>query len=146
LTPLGDRLVYSTKEAASHKQGKKKECYHYVKQGLAAEGINLDGRQAYKAAPQLARDPHFREVKIPRDDLERLPAGAVVVWNRNPKAGHLSGHISVAMGDGNEVSDRIRPQVTNYRSQYRVFLPVEGQGGAMMVAGNRGDDPSTTPS
>ncbi|MBS2035190.1 hypothetical protein JST97_09375 [bacterium] len=133
LSGLGPRLAQSTLEAAACNQDlSRQRCYHFVKEGLAAEGIELTGKPAYLAANQLARNPHFQEVRVPRDELADLPAGAVVVWNRNVKAGHRNGHISVALGDGREVSDRIRPQVTNYRSQYRVFLPE----GATLVARN----------
>ena len=136
LSGLGPRLAQSTLEAAAQNDNlRRQRCYRFVKQGLAAEGINLTGVPAYVAADQLARDSRFEEVRVERDQLAELPEGAVVVWNRNPKAGHLYGHISVALGDGREVSDRIRPQVTNYRSQYRVFLP-EGSSLETVVAGN----------
>ncbi|MFN8611540.1 MAG: hypothetical protein U0931_28600 [Vulcanimicrobiota bacterium] len=131
LSGLGPRLAQSTLEAAAGNTNlRRQRCYHFVKEGLAAEGIELTGKPAYLAANQLARNPHFTEVRVPRDELSELPAGAVVVWNRNRQANHPNGHISVALGDGREVSDRIRPQVTNYRSQYRVFLPE----GATLVA------------
>lgn len=141
LSGLGPRLAQSTLEAAAGNDNLgRQRCYRFVKEGLAAEGVNLTGVPAYVAANQLARNPRFEEVRVSRDQLDELPAGAVVVWNRNTKANHPYGHISVALGDGREVSDRIRPQVTNYRSQYRVFLP-EGSSLDTVVARN-GQSPS----
>lgn len=96
-------------------------CYRGVKHHLRQIGVNLTGGSAYQAADQLARTGRFREVQVPREQLRSLPAGAVVVWNRGN--GRRHGHISIAMGDGREASDRIRRQITNYPNSYRVFLP-----------------------
>ena len=122
LSTFGQRLAQSALDSASDNTNLKRfRCYHFVKNGLEAEGISLGGKSAYLAANQLARNPHFKETKFTREELAELPAGAVVVWNRSKK--HANGHISVALGDGREVSDRIRPQVQNYSSTFRVFLP-----------------------
>lgn len=145
LSGLGPRLAQSTLEAAAGNTDlRRQRCYHFVKEGLAAEGIELTGRPAYLAANQLARNPQFQEVRVSRDQLPDLPAGAVVVWNRNRAANHPNGHISVSLGDGREVSDRIRPQTTAYRSQFRVFLP-EGTSLDTMVARNGNPQPAGLP-
>ena len=96
-------------------------CYRGVKHHLRQIGVNLTGGSAYQAADQLAQTGRFREVQVSREQLRSLPAGAVVVWNRGN--GRRHGHISIAMGDGREASDRIRRQITNYPNSYRVFLP-----------------------
>ena len=96
-------------------------CYRGVKHHLRQIGVNLTGGSAYQAADQLAQSGRFREVQVSREQLRSLPAGAVVVWNRGN--GRRHGHISIAMGDGREASDRIRRQITNYPNSYRVFLP-----------------------
>jgi hypothetical protein len=103
-------------------------CYTGVKRALAQVGVNVSGVAAADAAPQLANNPHFREVKMERGQLPSLPAGAVVVWNKNPAAGHEYGHISVAMGNGTEASDKMRKQITGYQSSFRVFLPADDAG------------------
>ena len=124
LSGLGPRLAQSTLEAASDNDNLARfRCFRFVKEGLSSEGIDLTGGHAYMAADQLANSPRFDEVQVSRDQLPDLPAGAVVVWNRNTRANHPSGHISVSLGDGREVSDRVRPQTTAYRSTFRVFLP-----------------------
>mgnify|MGYP001163394590 CR=1 FL=1 len=98
-------------------------CYRGVKHHLRQVGVNLQGGSAYQAADQLAAQPHrFREVTVSRDQLRRLPPGAVVVWNKSP--GHQHGHISIAMGNGKEASDKIRNQMVNRNASYRVFMPV----------------------
>lgn len=137
LSGLGPRLAASTLDAANDNDDlARRRCFRFVKEGLAAEGVNLTGGHAYMAAEQLADHPNFEEVRVSRDQLPDLPAGAVVVWDRNTRANHPSGHISVALGDGREVSDRIRPQTTAYRSTFRVFLP-EGASLDTMVADSR---------
>lgn len=99
-------------------------CYRGVKHHLRQIGVNLTGGSAYQAADQLARSGRFREVQVPRSQLRSLPAGAVVVWNRGN--GRRHGHISIAMGDGREASDRVRRQITNYPNSFRVFVPRQG--------------------
>ncbi len=104
-------------------------CFKYVCEALARAGVKggVGGASAYMAADQLAKNPKFREVKVAPKDLPKLPAGAVVVWDRNgsgaSSAGRIHGHISISLGDGREVSDLVRPQTTNMGSNVRVFLP-----------------------
>lgn len=104
-------------------------CFKYVCEALARAGVKggVGGASAYMAADQLAKNPKFREIKVAPQDLKKLPAGAVVVWDRNgtgaSAAGREHGHISISLGDGREVSDLIRPQTTNMGSNVRVFLP-----------------------
>ncbi|OGI19761.1 MAG: hypothetical protein A2287_01710 [Candidatus Melainabacteria bacterium RIFOXYA12_FULL_32_12] len=98
-------------------------CYTGVKRALSKHGVNLSGGSAYQAAPQLAKNPKFKEVSVPANKLKDLPAGAIVVWNRS--ASHVHGHISIASGDGREFSDRTRNQISNYGTDYRVFIPVD---------------------
>ena len=100
------------------------------------------------AADQLRSrySDRFEEVRLSvppnqatRDYLKSLPAGAVVVWgaSNNPAKraegmrqgnGYAHGHISVALGNGYEFSDRDRPQITGSSDPERygsltVFLP-----------------------
>jgi hypothetical protein len=125
-------------------------CYRGVKDVLSRVNppITLTGGSAYQAADQLRAkySDRFQEVKLTvppnqatRDYLKSLPAGAIVVWghSNNPakyeagKAkgnGYAHGHISVAMGNGYEFSDRDRPQITAPGDPERygsltVFLP-----------------------
>ena len=64
----------------------------------------------------------FEEVSVDRNELSSLPAGAIVVWDRDPN--NQWGHISIALGDGRESSDHIATQMTQRNAQYHVFIPV----------------------
>lgn len=108
-------------DAGSNANGPGGYCYKWVGQALARHGVNVSGASAYMGADQLAKNPKFREVSVPADQLKSLPPGAVVVWNKGP--GHPHGHISIALGDGREASDKIRNQITNYGTSHRVFIP-----------------------
>lgn len=107
-------------------------CFRGVCNTLKATGLwngqtPVSGASAYMAADQLAARNDFKEVtsEISREDLKKLPAGAIVVWGQHSGKNGQHGHISVALGDGREASDHIQNQITNlYDSKYRVFLPV----------------------
>jgi hypothetical protein len=100
------------------------DCYEYVANALDDSGIHLSGRHAYMAADQLASHPKVREIKgIKAEQLPSLPKGAIVVWDRS--SDHVSGHISISEGNGYEMSDRERPQITDYGTTFRVFMPLD---------------------
>ncbi|MEZ0369147.1 MAG: peptidoglycan-binding protein [Candidatus Sericytochromatia bacterium] len=108
------------------------KCYTGVGTALEQTGVRMTGLSAYLAADQLARSPRFREVKISANQLPKLPAGAVVVWDRSASpaqrlwgGGWTHGHISIADGKGREMSDYIDAQRTTYyaSNRFRVFLP-----------------------
>lgn len=110
------------RDAEKHGTGSGGLCFRYVRQALERAGVKgVGGASAYMGADQLARNPKFREVQVAEKDLPKLPAGAVVVWDRGN--GHEHGHISIALGNGQEVSDVKRKQITGYGTKHRVFLP-----------------------
>jgi hypothetical protein len=122
----GDQLAQATLDAASSfkPKGNERYCYRYVKMGMqTALGVTLTGGHAYQAAAQLAHSPCFTELGKPVRTLnpEDLPRGTVVVWS--PRKGHSSGHIFVSLGEGREVSDRIRTTNLRYGSVARIFIP-----------------------
>jgi hypothetical protein len=117
-TDFGKSLA---KDAEKNANGPGGYCYKWVGQALRRHGVNTSGASAYMAADQLAKNPKFKEVKVQPADFKKLPAGAVVVWNKGN--GHQHGHISIALGDGREASDKIRNQITNYGTSARVFIP-----------------------
>ena len=118
IAQMGARVVNSMNSDGHH-------CYRGVKNALKPLGVNLTGGSAYMAADQLAKNSKFKEVRVSRDQLSKLPAGAVVVWNKGN--GHEHGHISIASGDGREFSDKTRRQITKYSTSHRVFLPVDNK-------------------
>lgn len=96
-------------------------CYQYVAQAVhTVFPAFLSGEHAYMAASQLAQSPHFTEVSAAR--LSALPAGAVVVWSQGSSP---SGHVSIADGNGHEISDHVAPQMLSHYGggTARVFLP-----------------------
>jgi hypothetical protein len=117
-TEFGRKLAA---DAGKNANGPGGYCYKWVAQALGRHGVSVSGASAYMGADQLARNPKFREVKINPSEFKKLPPGAVVVWNKGPGKPH--GHISIALGDGREASDKIRNQITNYGTSARVFIP-----------------------
>lgn len=81
---------------------------------------------AYQEADKLANHKNFKEVYVSRDDLSKLPAGCIVVWDRNStgnRPGDLHGHITVTLGNGQEASDHVQSMYLK-GARYRVFVPV----------------------
>lgn len=118
---MGHKLV---EYARAHISGGSYQCYFYVARTIHSFFHPfLEGMHAYMAADYLAGNPDFKELKVPASKLGSLPAGAIVVWDK----GHsVSGHISIADGKGNEISDHISPQMLSHYggAGARVFLPV----------------------
>jgi hypothetical protein len=122
-TSLGQQIAAT---ASSQAPGGTGYCYQYVAQALHVHfPIFLSGLHAYLAADQLAANPAFEEVSVAASDLPNLPAGAVVVWD---KGSSESGHISIANGQGYEISDHLALQMTSHYGGggYRVFVPLKG--------------------
>jgi hypothetical protein len=96
-------------------------CYNAVADAVERiTGRFLWGSHAYQAADQFAASSHFYEVYS--YNIRSLPAGAIVVWG---KGSSKSGHISVALGNGQEASDHITTQMTYHYggAPSRVFYP-----------------------
>jgi hypothetical protein len=119
----GCRLADAAERVPGEMCSRGGHCYHGVKMALNSIGVNLAGSSAYMAADQLAGNSQFREVSVSCQQLPSLPRGAVVVWGR--QGNHPDGHISIADGRGNEYSDKVRRQMTNYGQSYRVFIPTD---------------------
>lgn len=96
-------------------------CYNAVADAVErVTGPFLWGSHAYQAADQFASNNNFYEVFD--YNIRYLPAGAVVVWGKGTSR---SGHISVALGNGQEASDHITTQMTYHYggAPSRVFYP-----------------------
>jgi|GEM_PF-2435432 len=121
-SPNGQAIANSARNIAASRNTTGR-CYAGVADALDQHGINLHGGSAYMAANQLAQHPSYREINATGDQLRNLPAGAVVVWGQTAASPH--GHISIADGRGNEMSDHIDRQRTQLRGDRnaRVFLP-----------------------
>lgn len=106
------------------------QCLKGVRQSLNQKGL-VDGNMggsAYQAASVLEHNKNFKEVNVSREDLKNLPAGCVIVWDRNyvgTKSSDLHGHIAVTLGDGREASDHVAGRTYLLNSRHRVFVPVD---------------------
>jgi hypothetical protein len=117
---FGKRFA-KTAEATANKINTPGLCLKGVNDSMQAMGINPHRHpSAYMALDDFRKDPHFKEVSVSKSQLDKLPAGAVVIWGQGQGLPH--GHISVALGDGREASSRVRKQL-HLNSQYHVFLP-----------------------
>ena len=88
----------------------------------ATFGEFLYGASPYMVPRQLNQHPDFREVKVPRNALKDLPAGAITIWGRTLES--PNGEISIALGGGREVGSRITPTASERESthHYRTFV------------------------
>jgi hypothetical protein len=101
------------------------KCARGVNDVLQSLGINISRGDAYQQADKLANNSNFKQIKgVKASDLKNLPAGAIVVWNKTSKSPY--GHISIATGDGYEISDHKQKQITSLRGDENctVFIPV----------------------
>jgi hypothetical protein len=57
----------------------------------------------------LKNDPDFQEIQVKAADLDKLPPGAIVVWEQGSSP---SGHISIADGKKHEISCHIQDQMS----------------------------------
>ncbi|MGV8122095.1 MAG: hypothetical protein AB2L14_20225 [Candidatus Xenobiia bacterium LiM19] len=123
-SPTGTEISNFAVDGAKKSNFDSYDCFHYVANALDNSGIILHGGDAYMAADQLARHPKVREIKgLKSEQLTSLPKGAIVVWDRSSE--HVSGHISISQGNGRETSDRVREQITDYGTTFRVFMPLD---------------------
>ncbi|MBX7148959.1 hypothetical protein K1X76_07720 [bacterium] len=122
LQTFGDKLAFAATTVATDMSSKGK-CYRGVKSALYQMGINLKGYAAYQAKDQLLASPKFKTLDVAAEDLNKLPAGSIVVWDKSPQKPY--GHISIALGNGQEASDHIQNQITNGNKYggYTVFIP-----------------------
>lgn len=149
-TNYGNRLAKNALKGIKKADERKEErntpnaniCMYGVAWSLAFSGVDIYGDSAYEAADQIAKMPQFEEVSIPNTELKNLPKGSVVVWDKSKQ--HPHGHISIALGNGKEASDRIRYQLTDYSDSYRVFLPQDKPDNRIQLAENMNQDSSGT--
>lgn len=117
-TPLARSIVGDALRNTNSQQGL---CLKNVGAVLRRNGVNVGpAHAAHMVDGQCANSDKLREVRVGRDQLGKLPAGAVVVWEKGQ--GLPYGHISIALGDGREWSGPIRKQM-NLSTSYRVFIP-----------------------
>lgn len=80
---------------------------------------------AYQEAGKLYDNKNFAHVDISRNDLQKLPAGCVIVWQASE--GHPHGHIAVTLGNGQEASDHVQNLISQRNARYDVFVPTKNK-------------------
>lgn len=96
--------------------------------GNPGQGITV----ASQCLDTMRNNENYREITgISADELQYLPAGAVVVWSSstgvsNPSPADAYGHISISMGDGRESSSTVRQQYRSvgHNGKPTVFIPI----------------------
>ena len=127
---LSKDLAETSKYFASQMGGRRSlgYCARGVRQALESAGI-VGPREVYGNAHQyaslLASHENFAEVAV--NDLTKLPAGCIVVWDKDSR--HQYGHIAITQENGLESSDHIQNISNNFsrRGGYRVFVPVKNR-------------------
>ena len=120
----GQRLA---RDIAGHMVGFSGNCSRYVRQSLQRTGLyNGHTAHAYQMANVLAQNKDFQEISPNDVDLNSLPPGCILVYDRGAakKYSSTSGHIEVTLGDGTAVSDG-RTKHLIKTDKMRIFVPVE---------------------
>lgn len=95
---------------------------------------------AYQEIGVLEHHKNFKDVTSligNKKDLASLPAGCVVIFDKNNDKNHVVqnlsdeyGHIFVTLGDGQAASDHIenlKETLPKYSGQYHVFVPIDSK-------------------
>lgn len=109
--------------ALSNSVGFSGYCAKYVRMALERSGLSngLKG-DAYDYNNILAQNKNFKEISAVNIDLNSLPAGCILVYDRG-QSGYSSqyGHVEITTGSGQAVSDGV---TRNIRPGARVYAPV----------------------
>lgn len=115
---------FLVKTALSNTDGKfTGYCAKYVKNAIVDAGLgSYTYGHAYQLADALRKNPNFKEISPSAVDVNKLPAGCVLVYDQGA-SGYSSeyGHTEITVGDGRAVSDGI---TRNLRKPSTVFIPV----------------------
>lgn len=108
------------------------------KAGLAKGETRVSA--AYQEIDVLANHKNFKEVTSMisnKKDLASLPAGCVIVFDKNRDKNRVNkrlsdeyGHILVTLGDGKAASDHtenLEETLSRYSGDYHVFVPVDNK-------------------
>ena len=98
-------------------------CARYVCNGLERSGLS-NGMRANGTDMDniLSKNRNFRQIPTDGLDLEKLPAGCILVYEKGVSGYHrLYGHVEVTDGKGNAYSDG---KTRNIRKGAKVFIPV----------------------
>ena len=113
-------------DALSHANSKSTGfCARSVKESIARTGLgDYESGHAYQCADILSRNPNFKEVKVAAKDVDKLPAGCVIVYPQGDSGySDQYGHVEISLGNGKAASDFVNRNVKD-SANARVFVPV----------------------
>ena len=115
--------VRLSRYALSHAVGFTKQCATYVKNAIANCGLGkyIKG-DAYKMIQILSQNKKFKRIDTKGVNLKTLPAGCVLVYDRNAGFSKKHGHVEISTGDGRCVSDGITRNPKKVPTA--IFIPV----------------------
>lgn len=99
-------------------------CAKYVKEAIRDTGLGpyINGNGEY-CKYILRANPNFEETKIAGENLSKLPAGCIIVYDRYDGGYGKDGHVEITLGDGRACSDVITEKIEPSDNTY-VFIPV----------------------
>lgn len=99
------------------------KCAKGVRTAMEKAGIANGFRveSAKDADRILNHHKDFKPVAVNYNDLTKLPAGCIIVWEASN--GHPHGHIAVTLGNGQEASDKPRTLIRRANVVYSVYMP-----------------------
>ena len=106
-------------------------CYRGVKRMFNRINLGvMEGRSAYMAKSYMDANQNFKQIRCDFDDLDKLPNGSVVIFDRGRKS-HVHGHIFVVgrdkQGKARDFSSKIRNVRRNLNGYggYYVYVPAD---------------------
>ena len=116
---LADRILAGLPEYRNYPL-----CARYVKEAIRDVGLGpyINGNGEY-CKYILRANPNFQETKVKGEDLQKLPAGCVIVYDKYDSGYGKDGHVEITLGDGRACSDVITDKIEPSDKAY-VFIPV----------------------
>lgn len=117
----GEKLAQT---ALQDSVGFKGNCARYVKRAIEKCGLgSYQYGHAYQMTNILRGNKHFKEVSPSEFDVQSLPAGCILVYNKGAE-GYSSeyGHTEITTGDGRAVSDGITDNL--HKKPSAIFVPI----------------------
>lgn len=108
-------------------------CAKYVKEAVRDTGLGdyVNGNGEY-CKYIFRANPNFKEVRLKGDELSKLPAGCIIVYDayepctdKNGKTENIGedGHVLITLGNGKGCSDRLEDDILKSDRLY-TFIPV----------------------
>lgn len=118
-------------QRAQRKINDETHCFRAIKLAFRLAGLGrLNGESAWEAADQLRENENFVEINCPKEDLDKLPDGAIIVYGKGKTKGTQHGHIG-AVKQQKDVSSKVRNINTRGTrkgepyGEIAVFLPAD---------------------